>query len=723
MPPASGAGDAAPPPSDQPDPVLAAERDHLRRSREFLRLMREDVLGLRAMAGDPVSEEYLKADLYRRAQALRDIPGVPLFFGRLDYAGTAVKHAGDFPADAGQPAAAGDDRVGGGAAQPGLALPGERLHIGRRHIHDREGHPAVIDWRAPVSRPFYRASAADPMGLTRRRRFGFAGDELTAYEDEEFTGPGQPARPGEGPPVSRILIEEIERPRSGPMRDIVATIQPDQDDIVRAGADLSLCVQGAPGTGKTAVGLHRVAYLLYAYPDRMLRGGVLVIGPNRAFLSYIRNVLPALGEADVAQQAIPDLVATVPVRATDSGLAARVKGDARMAEVLRRTLWAGLSEPAEALVLTRGSWRWRVPGHEIAELMAELRERGVRYGAGRTMLSHRIAHVILTRMEAAGEATDDRTHEAVRRTRQVRAAVGAAWPAADPVRLVMRLLSDPALLASAADGVLGPSEQAAIRWDPAPRGPRSARWTAADAVLIDEASDLIERTPSLAHVVVDEAQDLSPMECRAVGRRCATGSVTVLGDLAQATAPAAAASWPQLLAHLGKPEAGLQVLDTGYRVPRQILDYASTLLPALAPSLAPARSLRQDPGALTVTPVRTRALPRLLATACAQALAQPGSAAVIASDEQVPALHRMLSSAGVGHHVLNGANADERLTLVPVTLAKGLEFDDVIVIEPARIAAQPRGLHRLYVALTRAVSRLTVLHTEPLPEPLRYRSR
>jgi DNA helicase IV len=719
MPPASGAGDAAPPPGDQPDPVLAAERDHLRRSREFLRLMREDVLGLRAMAGDPVSEEYLKADLYRRAQALRDIPGAPLFFGRLDYAGTAVKHAGDFPADAGQPAAAGDDRPRGGAAQPGRALPGEQLHIGRRHIHDREGHPVVVDWRAPVSRPFYRASAADPMGLTRRRRFGFAGDELTAYEDEEFTGPGQPARPGGGPPVSRILIEEIERPRSGPMRDIVATIQPDQDDIVRAGADQSLCVQGAPGTGKTAVGLHRVAYLLYAYPDRMLRGGVLVIGPNRAFLSYIRNVLPALGEADVAQQTIPDLVATVPVRATDSGLAARVKGDARMAQVLRRALWAGLSEPAEALVLTRGSWRWRVAGHEIAELMAELRERGVRYGAGRTMLSHRIAHVILTRMEAAGEATDDRTHEAVRRTRQVRAAVDSAWPTADPVRLVMRLLSDPALLASAADGVLDPSEQAAIRWDPAPRGPRTARWTTADAVLIDEASDLIERTPSLAHVVVDEAQDLSPMECRAVGRRCATGSVTVLGDLAQATAPAAAASWPQLLAHLGKPEAGLQVLDTGYRVPRQILDYASTLLPALAPSLAPARSLRQGPGALTVSPVRTRALPGLLATACAQALAQPGSAAVIASDEQVPALHRMLSSAGVGHHMLNGANADERLTLVPVTLAKGLEFDDVIVIEPARIAAQPRGLHRLYVALTRAVSRLTVLHTEPLPEPLR----
>src|SRR5213078_1977940 len=207
MPPASGAGDAAPP-SGPPDPVLAAERDHLRRSREFLRLMRENVLGLRAMAGDRVSEEYLKADLHRRAEALRDLPDVPLFFGRLDYADDVVMHAGDVAAGPGQPPAPGDGGGSGGAVQPGRAAPGERLHIGRRHIHDGDGHPVVIDWRAPVSRPFYRASAADPMGLVRRRRFGFAGAELTAYEDEEFTRPGQPAGPA---PVSRILIEEIER--------------------------------------------------------------------------------------------------------------------------------------------------------------------------------------------------------------------------------------------------------------------------------------------------------------------------------------------------------------------------------------------------------------------------------------------------------------------------------------------------------------------------------
>jgi DNA helicase IV len=678
--------------ADPADPVLAAERGHLRQSREYLRLMREDVLALPALGADRVSVEYLKADLYHRAEALRDIPDAPLFFGRLDYAAGSAWGA--------------DGDAGTG---------GERFHIGRRHVHDRGGRPIVIDWRAPVSRAFYRASQSDPMDLVRRRRFGFSGGELTAYEDEEFGG----AAPAAGQP-SRIMLEEIERPRSGPMRDIVATIQPDQDDIVRAGSDETVCVQGAPGTGKTAVGLHRVAYLLYAHANRMKRGGVLVIGPNRAFLAYIGNVLPALGEVGVTQVTIPDLVGTVPVKATDSETAARVKGDARMAEVLRRALWAGVAEPAEGLMLSRGSRRWRVPAHEIAGLVHELRERGVRYGAGRDMLGHRIAHVVLTRMEAAGEPCDDRTHDSVRRTREVRSLVNAVWPAADPVRLVLRVLSDPALLARAAGGLLDEAEQAAIVWAAAPRGPASARWSAADAVLVDEARDLIDRIPSMAHVVVDEAQDLSAMECRAVGRRCATGSATVLGDLAQATAPAAVADWPALLAHLGKPDAGLRLLDTGYRVPRQILDYASRLLPRIAPGIPAARSFRQDPGALTITATAPGKLPAALAQACLDALGRPGSAAVIAADAQVASLTKALGRAGVPHRVLGSEGPTARLTLVPVTLAKGLEFDHVIVTEPASIAAGSltHGLHRLYVALTRAVSRLTVLHSQPLPAEL-----
>jgi len=268
--------------------------------------------------------------------------------------------------------------------------------------------------------------------------------------------------------------------------------------------------------------------------------------------------------------------------------------------------------------------------------------------------------------------------------------------------------------------VLEPSQQDAISWPRPPRGPGAAPWSTADAVLVDEARDLIERTPSLAHVVVDEAQDLSPMECRAIGRRCATGSATVLGDIAQGTTPWATAGWPQLLAHLGKEDAGLRVLDTGYRVPRQILDFASRLLDYIAPGLTPARSLRQDAGSLVITAATDETLPGALAAACADSLTRPGSAAVIAADDQVPGLSGILDQAGLAHAVLDGDAESQPLTVVPVTLAKGLEFDQVIVVEPARIAlGETRGLHRLYVALTRAVSSLTVLHAEPLPAALR----
>ncbi|HET9897028.1 MAG TPA: ATP-binding domain-containing protein [Streptosporangiaceae bacterium] len=669
------------------DQVLAVERDHLVKSREFLNLMRQDVLSLPALAGDRVSQGYLKADLYRRAESLRDLPDTPLFFGRLDYART----------------------------------PAEDFHIGRRHVHDPDGHPVVIDWRAPISRPFYRASQADPMELARRRRFGFSGGQLTAYEDEIFAA-GRAAEPAEdqpGQPMSRIMIVEIERPRSGAMRDIVATIQPEQDDIVRADATLSVCVQGAPGTGKTAVGLHRVAFLLYAYRERMTRGGVLVIGPNRAFLTYIRNVLPALGEFDATQTSVTELLATVPIRGTDSEFAARIKGDARMATVLARALWERIRPPAESIMLSRGSRRWRVPADRLASLAAELRDRGVRYGTGRDMLSHRIAHVILTQIEAAGETCDDRTHEAVRRTGVVKAAVGSMWPKADPIRVVFELLSDREAIARCADGVLTTAEQEAIAWGKPPRSPGSALWSAADTVLIDEVADLIERTASLAHIVVDEAQDLSAMACRAIGRRCTTGSVTVLGDIAQGTTAWAATSWEQMLSDLGKPEATLEVLDTGYRVPRQILDFASRLLTDIAPDLSPARSIRQDPGSLTVRRTTAADLADELASICVEALTRPGSIAVITADHEAQLAAATLSSAGLPHVMLDGEAESSQLTVVPVGLAKGLEFDHVIVVEPATIAgAEARGLQRLYVALTRAVSRLTVLHTAPLPARL-----
>ncbi|GAA3735699.1 DNA helicase IV [Spinactinospora alkalitolerans] len=704
---------AVPEPAPALDPEIRAERDFLATARAALRRMRDDVLDTETALGDVVGDKVTNAVLLRarerRAEALVDIPDVPLFFGRLDYAPGTV-----FEADPGDP---------DGSGEPAAARTpdGDRVYIGRRHVHDASATPLVIDWRAPISIAFYRATAQNPMGVRLRRRYGFTSRaELTAYEDEPLAGAGSGAPGTAG--AGALLALEIERPRSGPMRDIVATIQPEQDDLVRAPLERSLCVQGAPGTGKTAVGLHRVAYLLYAERRRLGRAGVAIIGPNRSFLSYIRNVLPALGEVDVRQTTVEELLGAVEVRRTEEPRAALVKGDARMAEVIRRDLWSRLRPPEESLVVQRGARRWRLYTDELADVLAELRDRGVTYGAGRELLAHRLAHAVLTRMESAGEVCDDRTHDQVRRDRAVRAAVTAMWPKADPVRLVLGLLTDPERLARAADGLLDAREQAAVMLPGRPRGPRSARWSIEDLALIDEAAGLVDRPASLGHVVVDEAQDLSPMQCRAIGRRGATGSFTVLGDVAQGTGPCATGDWSSLLHHLGRPDARLAVLDRGYRVPAQIIDFAARLLPGIAPGLGAPVAVRQAPGSLRITRVAEPELAEAVVRACRGELAGEGSVGLIAADAEIPALHGALAAAGLRAAVLGEADdalEAERLVCVPASLAKGLEFDAVVVAEPARIvAAEPRGLHRLYVVLTRAVSVLHVVHGAPLPEAL-----
>ncbi|MDN5384149.1 AAA family ATPase [Streptomyces sp. LB8] len=653
--------------------------------------MREDVeaLDIRDVAANWVNAQVLARQIDERIKALADMKDTPLFFGRLDYL-----HA------------PGADQAEGAS--------GERFYIGRRHVHDANGDPMVIDWRAPVSQPFYRASRKDPMGIVLRRRFGYDGGDLTAYEDEHLSDPTETATAG------RLLQQEIERPRVGPMRDIVATIQPEQDEIVRSDLSGTLCVQGGPGTGKTAVGLHRVAYLLYAHRERLARTGTLVIGPNRSFLRYIEQVLPALGELTVRQATVDDLVAHVEVRGTDDPAAAVVKGDARMAEVLRRALYSHVTMPTEPVVVTRGSRRWRIPAYELEDIVRELLDRGIRYGAAREALPQRIAHAVLVRMERAGEAPDDRVQDAVARNAAVKAAVKAIWPPVDPAKLVLRLLTDKDFLAEHAEGILTEEEQKTILWTRPVRSVRSAKWSAADAVLIDEAADLIERTPSLGHVVLDEAQDLSPMQYRAVGRRCTTGSATVLGDLAQGTTPWATRTWEEALAHLGEPDAAIEELTTGFRVPADVIAYASRLLPHIAPGLTPVASIRENPGCFEVRPV---AGDDDVVAACQELLRREGSVALIAADPRVPALAEALTAAGVPYlSPGEETTAGIRLTLVPASLAKGLEYDYVVLDEPrAVVDAEPderTGLRRLYVSLTRAVSGLIVTHTAPLPPQL-----
>ncbi|MGW0995155.1 HelD family protein [Streptomyces sp. NPDC002523] len=681
--------------SDAPvsDP-LARERSHLAGSRAALRAMREDVeaLDIKDVTANWVNAAALAHQIDERVKALADLSDTPLFFGRLDYL-----HA------------PGAERAEG--------AEGEQFYIGRRHVHDADGDPMVIDWRAPVSQPFYRASKKDPMDVGLRRRFGYTGGDLTAYEDEHLS---DPADSSGAAATSKLLQQEIERPRVGPMRDIVATIQPEQDEIVRSGLSGTVCVQGGPGTGKTAVGLHRVAYLLYAHRERLARTGTLVIGPNRSFLHYIEQVLPALGELSVRQATVDDLVAHVETRGADDAAAAIVKGDARMAEVLRRALYSHVAPPTEPVVVVRGSRRWRVAAYELEELVSELLERDIRYGAAREALPQRIAHAVLVQMERAGEAPDDRVQDAVARNTAVKAAVKVCWPAVDPAKLVLRLLTEADFLAEHAAGILDEDEQKTILWAKPVRSVKSAKWSAADAVLIDEAADLIQRTHSLGHVVLDEAQDLSPMQYRAVGRRCTTGSATVLGDLAQGTTPWATRSWDEALAHLGKRDGVVEELTAGFRVPTDVITYASRLLPHIAPGLTPVASVRENPGFFDV---RTATQTAEVIAACEELLDNEGSTGLIAADARIPALTEALTAAGIPYLAPGEETTREtRLTLVPASLAKGLEYDYVVLDEPqAVVDGEPderTGLRRLYVALTRAVSGLIVTHAAPLPAQL-----
>jgi DNA helicase IV len=466
-----------------------------------------------------------------------------------------------------------------------------------------------------------------------------------------------------------------------------------------------------------------VAYLLYAHRERLARSGTLVVGPNRSFLHYIEQVLPALGELQLGQATVDDLVAHVEVRGADGADAAGLKGDARMAEVLRRAVHSHVTLPTEPCVVVRGSRRWRIPAYELEEMVRELLDRDIRYGAAREALPQRIAHAVLVRMEQAGEAPDDRVQNAVARTPAVKAAVKEVWPPVDPAKLVLRLLSDPGFLAEQADGILDADEQKTILWAKPPRSVKSAQWSSADAVLIDEATDLVERTHSLGHVVLDEAQDLSPMQYRAVGRRCTTGSATILGDIAQGTTPWATASWEEALAHLGKSGAAVEELTQGFRVPREVIAYASRLLPAIAPGLSEATSIREAAGDFSVRAVAPAALDSAVIAACHESLGHEGSIGLIAADARIPVLVEALDAAGLAYlSPGEETSAAARLTLVPATLAKGLEYDYVVLDEPAAVVdGEPderTGLRRLYVALTRAVSGLTVVHAAPLPQQL-----
>ncbi len=599
---------------------------------------------------------------------------------------------------------------------------GERYYIGRRNVFGREHEATVIDWRVPAAEPFYRATGAEPLGLMLRRHFLCEGRRLLAIEDEHFGGETELGLTGTG-----VLLAALERPRTGTMRDIAATIRGEQDRIIRAPLEGILAVQGGPGTGKTAVGLHRAAYLLFTHRRKLGRQGILVIGPNRLFLRYIERVLPALGESGARLVLLEDLVDGVRNAHHENLDAARVKGDTRMTRVLSRAVRDRQRHGNKEATLEFEGYNLTLSGPDVSRAVATIRNRRGTHNARHAMLRRALASAfydaytatIIAKVGLQIETLPRRTAERmIRSDPALNPITDDIWPLLTPKRLLAELLSSRSLLRSAAQGVLNEAEMAALYRDD------GSAWTAADIPLLDEAftllgapvrdrrladEDDLDEVETFGHVVVDEVQDLTPMALRMLGRRARSSSMTLVGDLAQSIGAVPPASWEDILSQLPTGRGmRIEELTINYRTPGAIMDVAASVLAAAAPELIPPESVRSgsEPVAFLSAPLGTT----VAALAGEHRGTAPGTMCVIAPPSLLDAISKAV-----------GATEDitAPVSILRVEDAKGLEFDEVVVVEPALIVDEsPQGLRALYVALTRATHRVRIVHEKALPASL-----
>lgn len=594
----------------------------------------------------------------------------------------------------------------------------DRWYVGRRHIEDDAGDPLVVDWRAPVSVPFYRATVHDPLGLERRRRFTADGAVLVDVLEEDFNDPEAAARSGGIPDP---LLAELDRERSGQMRDIVATIAAEQDEVIRTPLDRLLVVQGGPGTGKTAVALHRAAYLLFEHRLTLVDAGVLVIGPNPVFLHYVADVLPSLGEVAVRQTTIAGLrPPSMRIGADDPDDVGRVKGDPRMAAVVAAALRSLIRLPDEPVSIGTAWGSVRFDPADVAAAVEEVTARGVPHSTGKEAIRNLLLHRAYEHHERVAEVPALKANfvAAARSDAGVKRYLDRLWPVPPAAALVQDLMGRPALRRRATAGMLDDDEAELIA-RPVTKRIADERWSEADVVLVDEAEAQINgvRT-TYGHVVVDEAQDLSTMALRMLARRSAGGSMTVVGDLAQGTRPWAQASWDDVVTVLqGDATATFAELTVGYRTPAPMLDLANRLLPLAAPGVAPARSVRLSGSEPDFVATDDAGLDSRAADAAITGTTGRGTVAIVAVGDRHAGLAAALDRRGVTWRP-DVADAGEVALLTPL-LAKGLEFDHVVVCDPAEIIdAEPAGHRALFVALTRATRTLTIVHARPIPELL-----
>jgi DNA helicase IV len=629
---------------------------------------------------------------------------------------------------------------------------GEQFHIGRLPITDAEQNPIVVDWRAPVSESFYRATGRNPLGLVRRRHITTEQDVLLGIDDEVFSvdllESGDSTLVGSG-----ALLAALGRARGAHMRDIVGTIQIEQDEIIRDEMHGVLIVQGGPGTGKTAVALHRASYLLYAHRFPLERQGVLVVGPNRTFMRYISRVLPSLGDTGVALSAVDDLVTGINVVALDPYDVARVKGDLRMATVIRRAVTTrerGLKDP---ITVPYGITELRISPQESSDVVHSVKKGNRQHnGARKQFVNAFVEKLWLKYREALGRSgrlRDDGSggvqHQdfaaAMRSEPIVRQAIDRMWPLLTPEVLLRDLFGATALIRAASRDVLTESEQKSLE---RPRGDSidAVPWTSGDVPLLDEAATHLGPLPSTAHVlhdepghkdvvveesvrtyghiVIDEAQDLSPMQLRMLTRRSLSGSMTVVGDIGQATGMWAPNTWDDVAKHLPtKKPARHAELTVGYRTPSEIMAVAARVLEVAAPQLSVPKSVRSvgyGPTLVSgsagdnIAPLVLRAVEGIMRTV------DDGTVGVLVPDSLIVPVQAELEAAGLD---LDNGDGNSSLSVISVRLVKGLEFDGVVVVEPARIVAEaPQGLRSLFVTLTRPTKALSIVHVEPLPDCL-----
>jgi DNA helicase IV len=776
-------------------PDLQDEQEFLNRAYDGLEFMRGEarqmLQGVLDLGRGGTFQSRTERDIVVRTSLARldqlDIGDQALYFGRIDRL----------------------PEPGNGVANGAL---GESFHIGRLAVSGPDHEPLVVDWRAPVAEPFYRATGLDPQGLARRRHLAVRGRAVLGLEDEYFVDPA--GRP-EGPAVvdpnqdgERLLsagmvlggpgalLSALGQARTGRMGDIVATIQREQDEIIRSPLPGVLVVQGGPGTGKTAVALHRAAYLLYTHRFPLERQGVLVVGPNPLFLRYIEQVLPSLGETGVSLSTVAGLVPEVRVRGVDDPAVAKLKGDVRMVKVLAKAVRTRQRPLRSDVEIPFGAGVLRLRAGVTEEIVTLARRRPGTHNARRRYVEAQVVRELsdeyrarLSRGGVTGATDDTPSQEErndlaqrLRRVPEVIEAFDRMWPRLSPHEFVHDLLGARPLLAAAGKGILGATDVQRL-YRPRSESLDAVPWTVGDTALIDEARTLLgprrgrpararvqrseegnaqeggfwpqglaaspvptlvtaagggDEVRSFGHIVVDEVQDLSPMQLRMLARRSLSGSMTVVGDIAQATGPWAPRHWDDVTRHLSPQRPPRLVeLTVSYRTPAEVVALAAQVLAVAAPTITPPRPVRESGQApRIVRSGRVELATRLAELAREEEWAvRPGRVAVLGPAVMLPELARALSDAGLDAtdpRDPTGEGLAAGLVLLPADETNGLEFDSVVVVEPSLIAsvgdeppgeAPPvvttRGLRTLYVALTRPTKRLTILHADPVPVDLR----